>query len=335
MESSNKYKVVCCFMKIEAKVAPEIVLNGSIGLGSISSQILKKTLQRGIEFNLLVTAENGIGAKTLISSIYNLATFPQKTHTFSPELSQYSVQMQANKILLKLNIFLYRGKDASFVKEFLIERNSMYNKNNIGLRRERKEDPRIHASLFLISPFAFKQEDVEVLQVLAKFTNTFPVISKRDIFTSHELHAYREKIRKQLELNSISTCSLVPEGIDVLSVVASTSLVNLEEQLMRGREYSWGVINAEDPSLSDLSLLTQLLVSVHLIDLKKKTVDLYQMWKETVASELPNLEGQDKELLKEIEYTIAGNFKEKLLALEVEERKIDQAVKSLADPGVQ
>ncbi|KAI5190055.1 hypothetical protein NEMIN01_0840 [Nematocida minor] len=321
-------------MKIEGKTTDEIVLKRNIGLGSISPQILKKTLQRGIEFNLFVVAEKGIGAKTLISSIYNLTTFPPKVHTHAPELVEYSALLQSNGISLKLTVFLYQGKEASVVKDFLIERNSMYNKNNIGLRRERKEDPRIHASLFLISPFAFKQQDIEIIKSLSELSNTFPVIPKRDIFTSHELEAYKERIKKQLDSNRVFVSDLIPAGITVLSVVASTSMVSVSGKPVRGREYSWGIINAEDPLLSDLALLTQLLLSVHLIDLKKKTVDLYQKWKETVVSELPSLEGQDKDLLRDIESTIAGNFKEKMLVLEKEEQMIDQAVRSLAEPVV-
>ncbi|KAH9386159.1 uncharacterized protein NEMAJ01_1055 [Nematocida major] len=321
-------------MKVKGWAAPEIVLKSPIGLGNISPQILKKTLQRGIEFNLLVVAEKGIGAKTLVSSIYNMSVFPQKTHGHSPDLTEHEMVMQSGDITLKLKIFMYRGKSASDVKDFLVERNTMYNKNNIGLRRERKEDPRIHASLFLVSPFEFKKQDIDILQVLSEHTNTLPVIPKRDIFTAQELEAYKERIRKQIASSGIIVCSLIPEGIDILSVVASTSLVNLGGQAVRGREYSWGVINAEDPVLSDLALITQILLSVHLIDLKKKTVRFYQTWKEAVRSELPCLEAQDKELLKEIEHTITGNFKAKLAALEMEDRKVDQAVKSLADPLV-
>lgn len=321
-------------MRIEGKIIEEVVLKEKIGIEEISTQILKKALQRGIEFNLFVAGEKGIGAKTLISSIYNLESFPQKVQSHSPELKEYTALLQTNDISLKLNIFLYQGKDAEFVKDFLVGRNIVYNKNNIGLRRERKEDPRIHASLFLISPFEFKQQDIEIIKVLSEYSNTFPIIPKRDIFTALELNTYKEKIAGHLSTNKISVSSLIPPHIGILSVIASTNTVKIEGfPPVRGREYAWGVINAEDPALSDLLFLTQLLLSANLIDLKRKTVEFYQKWKETIGAELPILEGQDTVLLKEIEYTIANNFKEKLLALEKEEQMIDHAVKSLAEPA--
>lgn len=320
-------------MKIEGKSIEEIHLKEKIGIEGVSGQILKKYHQRGIEFNLLVVGDRGIGGKTLISSIYGLGSFPQKVHSYSSDLVEYSTVLHSNSLELKLNIFMYQGKDPSLVREFVIERNEIYNKNNIGLRRERKEDPRIHASLFLISPFEFKQEDIEIIKILSEYTNTFPIIPKRDVFTANELETYKDKIKNHLISNKITVSDLIPENISILSVIASTSLVKIDGLLpVRGREYAWGTINAEDPSLSDLSLLTQILLSVNLIDLKTKTKDFYQRWKETVGGELPVVEGQDAVLLKEIEYTIANNFKEKLMALEKEEQMIDHAVKSLAEP---
>ncbi|KAI5126828.1 hypothetical protein NEPAR08_0658 [Nematocida parisii] len=321
-------------MKIEGKVIDECILKNEIGIGCISSQILKKTLQRGIEFNLFVAAERGLGAKTLISSIYNLTAFPAKVHTHSSDLVEYSAILQSNKITLKLTIFLYQGKDHEYIKNFLVERNTIYNKNNIGLRRERKEAPRMHAALFLISPFSFKKEDIQIIQVLSELTNTFPIIPKRDIFTVHELEAYQEKISTQLKMQGIKVSDLIPEGISVLSVVASTTFVSVNGELVRGREYAWGIINAENPAVSDLNILTQLLLTVNLIDLKNNTAQFYQEWKKS-APELsdPCLEEADKELVKEIECIIAGNLKERLGLLEKQEKEIDQKVRLLDGPA--
>ncbi|KAI5135777.1 hypothetical protein NEAUS06_1649 [Nematocida ausubeli] len=317
-------------MKIEGKIVNEVVLKEEIGIGNISSQMLKKILQRGVEFNLFVAAERGIGAKTLISSIYNISTWPSKVCAHTPDLAEYLVPLQLNKITLKLTIFIYRGKDPEFVKTFLGERNSMYNKNNIGLRRERKEDPRIHASLFLISPFSFKQEDIEVLHVLSELTNTFPIIPKRDIFTSNELEAYKERILAQMRQNQIKASHLMPDGLQVLSVVASTSFVNVGGELVRGREYSWGIINADCSSVSDLNLLTQILLTVNLIDLKNSTVFFYQQWKQAQPEpDSFDIEESDRDLIKEIECIISGNLKEKISLLEKQEREIDYKVKSL------
>ncbi|KAI5180385.1 septin 7 [Nematocida sp. AWRm80] len=327
-------------MKIEGRTMNETTIPERVGLSGIPGQILKKQLQRGLEFNLLVVSETGTGAKTLINSIYNLNAFPPAVQSQSMSLektessiTQHKVVLKSNGLSMTLNIFMYRGKAYQEIAEFITARNQKYNKNNIGIKRERIEDPRIHASLFLISPLAFKNEDLQILKALSDLTTVIPVITKRDIFTTSELELYKEKIFQSMQSYKIGITHLIKHKIPILSTIASTTFVTVNEKSVRGREYKWGTLNAEDSELSDLPELIQLLLSQHFIDLKRISTSNYKRWKEQQSIKEPLLlDMQEKELLKEIENTITEKLAEKLKSLEKDEQLIDQAVKSLALP---
>ncbi|KAI5188617.1 hypothetical protein NECID01_0230 [Nematocida sp. AWRm77] len=325
-------------MRIEGRVSPSTEVSPDIGLGSVPTQILKKAVQRGLVFNLLVVAEKGTGARTLVSSVYNLDKFPPVTTKHSENLTEHACTLRSESVSLHLNVYLYRGRSPEEVSAFIVSRNFLYNKHNIGIKRERMEDPRVHASLFLVSPLSFRSEDVLLLKALSEVSNTIPVIPKRDIFTASELSKYKELICAQIKQHSVSLCH--PSSFSAaypLSTVASCSFITEEGKSVRGRVYKWGSISAEDPEVSDLPVLVSLLLTQSFVWLKKSTAQYYSKWKDEISSEpsrLP-LSSQEEELLKEIEYTITQRLDARLKTLEKDEKLLDQAVQSLTPPSIQ
>ncbi|OAG29445.1 hypothetical protein NEDG_00578 [Nematocida displodere] len=321
-------------MRVEGRLAPEVNVPEEVGIADIPNQMLKKVLQRGLTFNLLVVAEKGTGAKTLISSIYNLPHFPPLKEQVN-DLYEYTTDIQSNEILLTLNVLIYRGRSEKDLHTLVIDRNLQYNKSNVGIKRERVEDRRIHASLFLISPLSFRSDDIAMLKALSGLANTITVITKRDMFTGTELDSYKARINQELTAGLIHLYKSPRLSLALpLATIASTSWVRVKDQTVRGREYRWGVLSAEDPESSDLALLTSLLVTDSFVDLKKSTSHYYRKWKESTSADpiRPKLGQQEKDLLQEVERTITQRLHERLQQLQQTEKLIDQAMHSLNAP---
>ncbi|KAI5184341.1 septin 5 [Nematocida homosporus] len=321
-------------MRVEGKrIELPVPVSNEVGISNIPSQVLKKVLQRGINFNLLVVAEKGAGAKTLVNSVYGLNSFPPKKQKISEYLSEHCVTLKSANVSFKLTIYLYRGKDPKEIEDFLTAKNTFYYKNNIGINRERSEDPRIHASLLLISPLSFRPEDTALFKALAELSSTLPVITKRDVFTHSELEAYKKRITQHIDPRRSLLFKMPFDNISFpLSTVASNTMINTDSGTVRGREYQWGIINAQDPAISDLPALTHILMTGSFIDLRRSTALHYMRWKETSPDENPSkatLDAQGKALLKEIEQTITQRLGERFASLEQEEKTIDQAVHTL------
>lgn len=317
---------------------PSTAVSPDVGVSSVPAQVLKKAVQRGLVFNLLVIAEKGTGAKTLVSSIYNLEQFPPVKEKHSEHLTEHCCRLKADSVSVTLNIFVYRGRLAEEVTELVLAKNRRYNEQNVGIKRERVDDPRIHAALYLISPLSFPPEDLQLLRALAELTNTVPVVTKRDIFTAHELASYRELIRAQIDQERIVLCQVASLGLSYpLSTVASCSLIAAGDRSVRGREYRWGTINAEDPEVSDLPTLVALLLTQSFVCLKRQAVQYYNRWKDQANAEQSRrpLSSQETELVKEIEHTITQRLRGRREALEQEEKLLDRAVQSLAPPPLQ
>ncbi|KAI5171312.1 septin 2 [Nematocida sp. LUAm3] len=319
-------------MKIKAYTFGILKSEGDIGLSSVPNQILKKTLQRGTDFNLLVCSEPGAGAKTLICSIFNLTKFPPLHDKISKDLCEYSVLLKTNEVCIRLKIYIYSGKNFQVVKELFSSKNIHYLQNNTGITRERVSDPRIHASLLLISPLSFKPEDASMFHTLSEYSPVFPVITKRDVFTNRELDTYKQKILQEID---ISTCLPNTLSTDLpslpLSTIASIVMMEIDGVMVRAREYKWGTINAEEAEVSDLCFLRQILFTHNLVELKISVDTYYQKWKETIKMKkevIPICE-KEKQLVESVKGVLIQKLSLKIQSLEEENTSLDGIILSL------
>lgn len=323
-------------MKIEGRSGGEIEVPPCIGVTHVPGQALKHMLQKGLRFNLLAVGEKGTGVRTLIASIYNLSTAPPKKAQISENLSLHTVTIKGNSVSVALTLYIYRGRSAAELSAFFNEKNAQYSRSTSSLRRDRSEDQRISCTLFLISPLSFRKEDVEILEVLSRNSSTLTVIPKRDIFTTEELAAYREEIAAEVRSNPNISLYATQKVSLPLSTVASTTYIPADGTQRRGREYFWGSINAEDPTLSDLKLLTSLLLTHSFTELKKRTDFYYEQWKQEADPE-PALgrvpDAQDKELIKEVQSAIRRKLADRIHALEQEEKELDAELRALEASG--
>jgi septin 3/9/12 len=209
-----------------------------VGFDSITSQIEKKLLKRGFQFNVICvgmsrasqsleiltnyhTGQTGLGKSTLINTIFAshlidskgrlTPTEPVRTTT---EIQTVSHVIEENGVRLRLNIVDTPGYGDLVNNErcwdpivkYIKDQHSAYLRKELTAQRERYlQDTRIHCCLFFIQPsgHGLKPIDIVVLKKLSEFVNVVPVIAKSDSLTFEERAAFKERIREEFAFHNL------------------------------------------------------------------------------------------------------------------------------------
>jgi septin family protein len=314
-------------MRIEARNYGRTESDGSVGFSTIPAQLLRKAIQRGFSFNLLVVCEPGCGAKTLMNTLYGERVVGTEEEG---EFSENTTVLRDGEVRLKLNITIYREKSLDKVSAYIHERNEMYNKNNVGILRERIEDPKIHACIFVLSPHSCREEDLLFMEGASKICTLIPVITKADSLLMDELSQYRTRVQERMRSRGIET-GIEEEGKIPYAICGSEKTYMKGDKAVRGRMYPWGLVDAEDPSHFDLESLRDLLVKRGFVSLKRKSMRFYREWKEKCSREGEREMGEKEiSLVKDIEGIMMRRLEEKKERLGREEFEVDKALKMLA-----
>lgn len=175
---------------------------------------------------------------------------------------------------------------------FIEEQFEQYLRDESGLNRKNIQDSRVHCCLYFISPFGrgLRPLDVAFLRAVHDKVNIIPVIGKADALMPKETQALKQKIRDQLKEEEINIYQFpdcdsdededfkrqdaeMKESIP-FAVVGSCEVVRDGTRPVRGRRYSWGTVEVENPHHCDFLNLRRMLVQTHLQDLKEVTHDL-------------------------------------------------------------
>lgn len=326
-------------MRIEARSIGVVESNGEVGFSNVPNQILKKSMQRGFSFNLLVLGERGVGVRSLVNSIYNSEVIPPSGKRGEGEedgqIEEHNTVLKEGEIVFRLKVFVCRERSLEKASEFIGRRNEMYNRNNVGILREKIEDPRIHGCLFVISPLSFKGAEAALLKGVSEICSVIPVISKADTFLPEELLRYKAQIKEdilQAKIGIYAVCDKELREKVPFAVCGSSAFYSRNQKASRGRMYPWGFVDAESPELFDLTRLRGVLMERSLVDLRKKSVKYYRAWKEKRRlGEEGAIEKKEKDLLKQIEGVITRRLEEKRRVLERDEFEIDRAFGGLME----
>uniref|UniRef100_G1TRW4 Septin 1 n=1 Tax=Oryctolagus cuniculus TaxID=9986 RepID=G1TRW4_RABIT len=153
-----------------------------------------------------------------------------------------------------------------------------------GVNRKNIQDSRVHCCLL-------RPLDVAFLRAVHEKVNIVPVIGKADALTPEETQALKQKIRDQLQEEEINIYQFPECDSDEdedfkrqdaemknsipFAVVGSCEVVrDGGTRPVRGRRYSWGTVEVENPHHCDFLNLRRMLVQTHLQDLKEVTHDL-------------------------------------------------------------
>lgn len=212
-----------------------------VGFDSITSQIERKLLKRGFQFNVICVGEyplrielrtgivgsnkhagqTGLGKSTLINTIFASHLIdskgrltPDEPVRSTTEIQTVSHIIEENGVRLRLNIVDTPGygdqvnNDRCWdpIVKYIKDQHSAYLRKELTAQRERYiQDTRIHCCLFFIQPsgHALKPIDIVVLKKLSDVVNVVPVIAKSDSLTLEERSAFKERIKEEFAFHNL------------------------------------------------------------------------------------------------------------------------------------
>nr|XP_030858845.2 septin-1 isoform X3 [Gorilla gorilla gorilla] len=279
-----------------------------VGFAALPNQLHRKSVKKGFDFTLMVAGESGLGKSTLINSLfltnlYEDRQMPEASALLTQTLAieRRGVEIEEGGVKVKLTLVDTPGFGDSVdcsdcwlpVVKFIEEQFEQYLRDESGLNRKNIQDSRVHCCLYFISPFGrgLRPLDVAFLRAVHEKVNIIPVIGKADALMPQETQALKQKIRDQLKEEEIHIYQFpecdsdededfkrqdaeMKESIP-FAVVGSCEVVrDGGNRPVRGRRYSWGTVEVENPHHCDFLNLRRMLVQTHLQDLKEVTHDL-------------------------------------------------------------
>ncbi|EJT71649.1 septin like spn2 [Gaeumannomyces tritici R3-111a-1] len=287
--------------------AATIYPQSHVGFDSITSQIERKLLKRGFQFNIICVGQTGLGKSTLINTIFASHLIeskgrhhPEEVIRSTTEIHPVSHIIEENGVRLRLNIVDTPGygdlinNDRCWdpIVKYIKDQHSAYLRKELTAQRERYiQDTRIHCCLFFIQPsgHSLKPIDIVVLKKLSDVVNVVPVIAKADSLTLEERMAFKERIKEEFSFHNLKMYPYDNDDLDEdersvnqqikttvpFAVVGSEKSIIVNGKQVRGRQNRWGVINVEDEDHCEFVQLRNFLLRTHLQDLIETTSQIH------------------------------------------------------------
>ncbi|KAI9671792.1 MAG: cell division control protein [Alyxoria varia] len=284
-----------------------IVPQSHVGFDSITTQIERKLLKRGFQFNVICVGQTGLGKSTLINTIFASHLLnskgrvaPEEPVRGTTEIQSTSHIIEENGVRLRLNIVDTPGygdcvnNDRCWdpIVKFIKYQYGAYLHKELTAQRERYiQDTRIHCCLFFIQPsgHALKPIDIVVLKKLCDVVNVVPVIAKSDSLTLEERQAFKDRIKQEFAFHNLRMYPYENEEYDSeelalnaqiksiipFAIVGSENTINVNGKQVRGRSNRWGTINVEDEDHCEFVYLRNFLTRTHLQDLIETTSQIH------------------------------------------------------------
>ncbi|KAH6620842.1 Septin-type guanine nucleotide-binding (G) domain-containing protein [Chaetomium sp. MPI-SDFR-AT-0129] len=287
--------------------AATIYPQSHVGFDSITSQIERKLLKRGFQFNVICVGQTGLGKSTLINTIFASHLIESKGRLNPDEVIRSTTEIQSvshiieeNGVRLRLNIVDTPGygdlinNDRCWdpIVKYIKDQHSAYLRKELTAQRERYiQDTRIHCCLFFIQPsgHSLKPIDIVVLKKLSDVVNVVPVIAKADTLTLEERQLFKERIKEEFAFHNLKmypydndefddeeiTVNNQIKSLIPFAVVGSEKSIIVNGKQVRGRQNRWGVINVEDENHCEFVYLRNFLLRTHLQDLIETTSQIH------------------------------------------------------------
>ncbi|PVU90366.1 hypothetical protein BB559_004662 [Furculomyces boomerangus] len=282
---------------------PTAVIHDYVGFDTVSKQMERKFLKRGLNFNIILVGESGMGKTTLVNTIFSghlvdshgrkTAQEPLRKTT---EIVPTTQVIEENSIRLRLTVVDTPGFGDQTNNEgcwtpaikYIKDQHAAYLERELKPQRERSiNDTRVHACIYFLNPGSkgLRPIDIEVLKRLTEVVNVIPVLAKADSTTIEERIAYKKRIKDELSQHRIQVYPYASEEDDEdditlnaaikelcpFAVVGSENVFNVDGNLIRGRQHNWGIINVDNEEHCDFVQLRNFMLRTHLYDLIEVT----------------------------------------------------------------
>ncbi|KAH0613206.1 uncharacterized protein H6S33_009586 [Morchella sextelata] len=263
-----------------------------VGFDSITSQIERKLLKRGFQFNVICVGQTGLGKSTLINTIFAAHLIdskgrltPDEPVRSTTEIQTVSHIIEENGVRLRLNIVDTPGygdqvnNDRCWdpIVKYIKDQHSAYLRKELTAQRERYiQDTRIHCCLFFIQPsgHALKPIDIVVLKKLSDVVNVVPVIAKSDSLTLEERAAFKERIKEEFAFHNLKMYPYDNDELDEEERALNAQIKNIIPFAVVGSEKSI-IVDVEDEKHCEFVYLRNFLTRTHLQDLIETTSQIH------------------------------------------------------------
>lgn len=279
-----------------------------IGFATLAEQVHRKSVKRGFEFTLMVCGESGLGKSTLVNSLFLTDLYGARSVPYAEEriekttkIDKKTLDIEEKGVKLRLTIVDTPGFGDSIncedswrvCTQYIDEQFRQYFTDESGLNRRNIQDNRVHCLLYFIPPWGhgLRQLDMDLMRRMHKKVNIVLVIGKADTLTTTEVQKLKTRVLEDIEANGIQIYQFPDCDSDEdeefkqqdrelkasipFAVVGSNIILEVAGKKIRGRQYPWGVVDAENPQHSDLIKLRNMLISTHMQDLKDTTRDVH------------------------------------------------------------
>nr|XP_033819079.1 septin-12 isoform X2 [Geotrypetes seraphini] len=275
---------------------------GYVGIEAVLDQMRRKAMKMGLEFNIMVVGQSGLGKSTLVntlfkSKIYQRSTSPEyEKIPKTVELRAISHVIEEKGLKMKLTVIDTPGFGDQInnqncwdpIIKYIAEQYEKYLREEMVIQRKRRiPDSRIHCCIYFVPPTGhwLRPLDVEFMKRLSKIVNIVPVIAKSDTLTLEEREEFKQQIRKDLQAYGISVYpqreldedledALLNERIREkipFAVVGTDREHQVNGKKVLGRKTNWGMIEVENMAHCEFANLRDMLIRTNLQDLKDIT----------------------------------------------------------------
>ncbi|NXX32480.1 SEPT3 protein, partial [Nicator chloris] len=283
-------------------------LLGYIGIDTIIEQMRKKTMKTGFDFNIMVVGQSGLGKSTLVNTLFKSQVSRKSSGWNREEKIPKTVEIKAighvieeGGVKMKLTVIDTPGFGDQInnencwepIEKYINEQYEKFLKEEVNIaRKKRIPDTRVHCCLYFISPtgHSLRPLDLEFMKHLSKVVNIIPVIAKADTMTLEEKTEFKQRVRKELEVNGIEFYPQKEFDEDLedktendkirqesmpFAVVGSDKEYQVNGKRVLGRKTPWGIIEVENLNHCEFALLRDFVIRTHLQDLKEVTHNIH------------------------------------------------------------
>uniref|UniRef100_A0AAQ4QSW0 Septin n=1 Tax=Gasterosteus aculeatus aculeatus TaxID=481459 RepID=A0AAQ4QSW0_GASAC len=282
-------------------------LFGYVGIEAVLDQMRRKTIKAGLEFNIMVVGQSGLGKSTLVNTLFKSkvsrkSCTPNYEEKISKTVKLHSVShvIEEKGVKMKLTVIDTPGFGDQInndncwdpIVKHINEQYEKYLREEININRKRRiPDSRVHCCIYFLPATGHRLRpiDVEFMKRLGKIVSIVPVIAKADTLTIEERHEFKERIREDLTVNGIDVYpqreydedpeervlnDRIRESLP-FAVVGTDKEHQVNGNKVLGRKTKWGIIEVENVAHCEFANLRDLLIRSHLQDLKDVTHDVH------------------------------------------------------------